>query len=78
MPNVKLRQASNCCLKVLEAVKLVYAKKTKDYMTSQKFDCRSVLRIANSVLSKVKSAILSPYNGPEVFPSACDKTKTVY
>ena len=34
---VKLRQASNCYKRVLEAAKLVYANKTKDCINSQKF-----------------------------------------
>ena len=33
---VKLRQASNCCKRVLEAAKLGYANKTKESFTSQK------------------------------------------
>ena len=33
---VKFRQASNCCKRVLEAVKFVYANKTKESITSQK------------------------------------------
>ena len=33
---VKFRQASNCCKRVLEAAKLAYANKTKEFITSQK------------------------------------------
>ena len=33
---VKLRQASNHCKRVLEAVKLAYANKTKESITSEK------------------------------------------
>ena len=38
--NVKFRQASNCCKRVLEAAKLAYANKTKDSNTSQKLGSR--------------------------------------
>ena len=31
--NIKFRQASNCCNKVLEAAKLIYANKTKESIT---------------------------------------------
>ena len=34
----KFRQASNCCKRVLEATKLVYAYKTKESINSQKRD----------------------------------------
>ena len=37
---VKLRQATNCCERVLEAAKLVYANKTKESITSQKLGSR--------------------------------------
>ena len=37
---VKFRQASNCCKRVLEAVKLAYATKTKESITSQKLVSR--------------------------------------
>ena len=72
---VKFRQASNCCKRVLEAAKLAYANKTKESITSQKLGSRDFLRIANSVLNKGKSAILSLFNGPEVLSSASDKAK---
>ena len=39
---VKFRQASNCCKRVLEAAKLAYAKKTKDFITSQKLGSRDI------------------------------------
>ena len=38
--NVKFRQASNRCKKVLEAAKLAYANKTKESITSQKLGSR--------------------------------------
>ena len=72
---VKFRQANNCCKRVLEADKLVYATKTKESITSQKLDPRYFWRIANSVLSKGKSAIPPLFNSPEVLPSASDKAK---
>ena len=37
---VKLRQASNCCKRVLEAGKLACANKTKESITSQKIGSR--------------------------------------
>ena len=71
---VKFRQASNCCKRVFEAAKLVYANKTKGSITSQKLGSQDFWRIANSFLNKGKSAIpLS--NGPEVLSSASDKVK---
>ena len=47
---VKLRQASNCCKRILEAAKLAYANKTKE-ITSQKLGSQDFWQIANSVLS---------------------------
>ena len=69
------RQASNHCKRVLEAVKLAYANKTKESITSQKLGSRDFWRIANSVLNKGKSAIPPLFNGPEVLSSASDKAK---
>ena len=37
---VKFRQASNRCKRVLEAAKLAYANKTKEFITSQKLGSR--------------------------------------
>ena len=48
---VKFRQASNCCKRVLEAAKLLYAAKTKEFITSQK-------------LNKGKSGIALLFKGP--------------
>ena len=42
-------------------------------MTSQKRGCQDFWQIANSVLSKCKSAILSVFNGPEVLSLASNK-----
>ena len=72
---VKFRQASNHCKRVLEAAKLAYATKTKESITSQKLGSRDFWQIANSVLSKGKSAIPPLFNGPEVLSSASDKAK---
>ena len=72
---VKFRQASNPCKRVLEAVKLAYANKTKESITSQKLGYRDFWRIANSVFKKGKSAIPLLFNDPEVLSSASDKAK---
>ena len=47
----------------------------QESITSQKLGSRDFWRIANSVLSKVKSAIPSLFNGPGVLSSASDKAK---
>ena len=73
--NVKVRQASNRCKRVLEAAKLEYATKKKESIPSQKLGSRDFWRIANSVLNKGKSAIPPLFNGPEVLSSASDKAK---
>ena len=72
---VKFRQASNHCKSLLEAVKLVYANKTKEFTTSQKLDSLDFWGIANTLLNKGKSAITPLFNGPEVLFSASDKAK---
>ena len=72
---VKFRQASNCCKRVLEAAKLAYATKTKEYIISQKLGSKDFGQIANSVFNKGKSAIPPLFNGPEVLSSASDKAK---
>ena len=71
---VKLRQASNRCKRVLEAVKLAHANNTKS-ITSEKIGSRDFWWIANSVLDKDKSAIPPLFNAPEVRSSASDKAK---
>ena len=72
---VKFRQARNFCKRILEAAKLAYANKTKESITSQKPGSQDFWQIANSVLTKGKSAIPPLFNGPEVLSSASDKTK---
>ena len=72
---VKFRQASHCCKRVLDAVKLAYASKTKESITSQKQGALDFWQIANSVLNKSKSAIPPLFNGLEVFTSTSDKAK---
>ena len=72
---VKFRQATNRCKRVLEAAKLSYATKTKESITSQKLRSRDFWRIANSVLNKGKSAIPPLFNGPEVLSAGSDKAK---
>ena len=73
---VKFRQASNRCRRVLGAVKLGYANKTKESITPQKLGSWDFRRIANSVLNKGKSAIHPLFNGPAVLSSASDKAKS--
>ena len=72
---IKFRQASNRCKRVFEAVKLAYANKTKEPVTSQKLGSRGFWRTANSVLNKGKSPIPPLFNAPEVLSSASDKAK---
>ena len=72
---VKFRQASNSCKRVFEVAKLTYATKTKESITSQKLGSWDFWQIANSVLSKGKSAIPPLFNGPKVLSSASDKAK---
>ena len=72
---VKFRQTSNHCKRVLEAAKLAYANKTKEYITSQKLGSRDFWRIVSSVLNKGKSAIPTLINSPEWLSSASDKPK---
>ena len=72
---VKFRQPSNHCKRVLRASKLSYANKTKESITSQKLGSPDFWRIANIVLSKGKSAIPPLFNRPEVLSSASDKAK---
>ena len=58
-PNVKFRQASNRCKRVLQAATLAYASKVKESITSQKPGSGDFWRIGNSVLSKDKSKYTS-------------------
>ena len=71
---VKFKQASNCCKRILEAAKLVYANKTKEFITSWKLGSRDFWQIA-SVLNKSKSAIPLLFKGPEMLPSVSEKAK---
>ena len=71
--NVKFRQASNSCKRVLEAVKLAY--KRKESITSQKLDFVEFWRIANTVLHKGESAMPPLFNGLEVLSSTSEKVK---
>ena len=72
---VKFRQATNICKRVLEAARLAY--KTKESIASEKLGSKNFWEIANSVLNKVKSAIPSLFNGPELLFSASDKAKLI-
>ena len=51
--NVKFRQASNCCKKVLEAAKLAYANKAKESITSLKLGSRDFGRLLIVLPTKV-------------------------
>ena len=72
---VKLKQASNCCKRVVEAAKLAYTTKRKESFTYQKLGSLDFWQIANSVVNKVKSAIPPLFNVPELLPSASYKAK---
>ena len=65
-----IRQASNCCKRVLEAAKLACATKTKESITSQKLGSQDFWQIANSVLNKGKSAKTPLFNNQEMLSSA--------
>ena len=58
---------------VLQATKHTYANKTKKSIISPKLCSRGFWLIANSVLSKSRSAIPPLFDGPEVLCSASDK-----
>ena len=64
---VQFKETRNCCKRVLEAVKLAYATKTKEFITSHKLGLHDFWQIAGSVLSKSKCAFPSLFNNPEVF-----------
>ena len=72
---VKFRHASNRCKRVIETAKVAYATKTKYSITSQKLGSRDFWQIADSVLSKGKSAIPPLFNDPEVLCSVYDRGK---
>ena len=59
---MKFRHASNRYNRVLEAVKLAYANKTKESSTFQELCSCNFLRIANSFPNKTKSAIPPLFN----------------
>ena len=54
-------------------IKLAYANKTKEPITSHKLGPDKFWRIANSALEKGKSAIPLLFNRPEVLSSTADK-----
>ena len=70
---VKFRQASNRCKRVLEAVKLAYTNKTKEFISSQKFGSWDFWRIVN--IQQGNAPIPHLFNGPEMLSSASDKAK---
>ena len=61
--------------KDFEAVKLAYATKRKESITSQKLGCWDFWQIANNVLNKGKSEIPPLFNNTEVLFSASDKAE---
>ena len=73
--NLKFRQASNHCKRVLEAAKTAYTNKTKEFITSQKLGPWDFLRIAYSVFIKGKSAIPLLFNDPDVLSFSSGKEK---
>ena len=74
---LKFRQASYRCKRALEVAKIAYATKTKKSITSEKLGSQDFWQIANSVVNKGKSAIPPLFKGPEVLPSASDKSKII-
>ena len=71
----KFRQTSNQCKRVLEAAKLAYANKTKKSITSQKLGSWDFRQIANSVLSRARSAIPPLFSGPRLMSSTSDEAR---
>ena len=69
-PTVKFKQASNHCKRVLEAAKLGYVYKTKEFITSQKVGSWDFWQIANNILRKDTSATPPLFNTPEMLSSA--------
>ena len=72
---VKFKQGSNHCKRVLEAVKVAYANKIKESITSQNLGSHDFWRIGNSALNKGKSAICPLFNSTEALSSASDEAK---
>ena len=70
-----MRQASNCCKRILEAAKFCYANKTNKVIYLQKLGCLKFLWISISVLNNSKSVIPPLLNDPEKLSSASDKAK---
>ena len=69
-PTVKFKQASNHCKRVLEAAKLGYVYKTKEFITSQKVGSWDFWQIANNIIRKDTSATPPLFNSPEMLSSA--------
>ena len=72
---VKFRQANNRYKIILEAAKLAYADKTKEFITYQKLGPWYFWGITNSVLNKGQSVIPPLFNGLDLLSSASDKPK---
>ena len=72
---MKFRQASHHFKRIPEAANLAYANITKEAIPSQKLGSCEFRGIANIVLNKNISVILTLFNGTEVLSSASDKEK---
>ena len=65
---VKSRQASNHCKRVLEAAKLAYANKTKESITSQKLGSRNMLTVFST---KVNTSSIQQSGGVVSYKIVC-------
>ena len=63
------RYTIHCCKKVLEATKLAYANKSKQFNHSKKYNTHDIWWIAGGMLNKGKSIIFPLSNGLEVLSS---------
>ena len=70
---MKFRQAKKLCKTVLEAAKPPTL--IKQTITSQKLGPRDSWQIANSILNRSKSVMLTIFNGSVVLSSVSDKVK---
>ena len=70
-----LWQTGSCWKKVFEDIKLAYANKTKESITSWKSSSQYFWQIANNALNRDKSFLPLLLNYPEVSSCASDKAK---
>ena len=70
-----LWQTGSCWKKVFEAIKLAYANKIKESITSRKSGSQYFWQIANNALDRDKSFLPLLFNDPEVLSCASDKAK---